>query len=141
MFDNLQKIPFASARYALTWWTESNGGPRTRRDRHCGVRPPDRGVDSVPVEESYKWTVQRHGANGPLKVTAIAGASSEHNYPAPWDAVAGLTVFTRPKVVIMADDTSVSFAKSHADAMERDAEYDFAHWTGGLVSCLGSQFS
>jgi hypothetical protein len=95
------------------------------------------GVDSVPVEERYKWTVQRTGATGPLEVTAIAGATSEHNYPAPWDAVAGLTVLTRPKVVIMADDTSASFAKSHADAMERDAEYDFAHWAGGTGTAPG----
>ena len=99
------------------------------------------GVDSVPVEERYTWTVQRSGLTGPLEVTAVGGAPSEHNYPAPWDAVAGLTVMTRPKVVIMADSTSLSFAKSHADALERDAEYDFAHWTGGPGTAPGSRCS
>ena len=61
----------------------------------------------------------------------------EHNYPAPWDAVAGLTVLTRPKLVVLADDTSASFAKSHAAAMESDAQYDLSHWTGGPGAAPG----
>lgn len=133
LFDNLQKIPFASARYALTMVDQESSDPRSATSTAKVTVAFDHqiaGVDSVPVEERYTWTVQRSGLTGPLRVTAVAGASSEHNYPAPWDAVAGLTVLKRPKVVIMADSTSASFAKSHADALERDAEYDFAHWTG-----------
>ncbi|ACU77064.1 hypothetical protein Caci_8241 [Catenulispora acidiphila DSM 44928] len=132
LFDNLRKVPFTSAKYSLVMVDASDGGPQdATATATVAFDHQITGVDSVPVKENYKWTVQRHGATGPLKITAISGAASEHNYPAPWDAVAGLTVVTRPKVVIMADDTSASFAKSHADAMERDAEYDFAHWTGG----------
>ena len=133
LFDNLQKIPFSSARYSLTLVDESTppNGATSTAVATVAFDHQITGVDSVPVEERYQWTVQRTGADGPLEVTAIAGAKSEHDYPAPWDAVAGLTVLTRPKVVLMADDTSASFAKTHADALERDAEYDFAHWTGG----------
>jgi hypothetical protein len=134
LFDNLKKIPFTSTRYALTMVDQESNDPGSATSTAKVTVAFDHqitGVDSVPVEERYLWTVQRSGTNGPLKVTAVAGAASEHNYPAPWDAVAGLTVLTRPKVVIMADDTSMSFAKTHADALERDAEYDFAHWTGG----------
>ncbi|MEY9926055.1 hypothetical protein ABH926_000675 [Catenulispora sp. GP43] len=139
LYDNLQKIPFTTAKYAVTMVDESTpaqGGTSTATVT-VAFDHQITGVDSVPVEERYKWTVQRTGLNGTLEVTAIAGATSEHNYPAPWDDVAGLTVLTRPKVVIMADDTSASFAKSHADAMERDAEYDFAHWSGGSGSAPG----
>ncbi|MEY9887344.1 hypothetical protein ABIA31_000973 [Catenulispora sp. MAP5-51] len=139
LFDNLQKIPFTTAKYAVNMVDESTAAQGTTSTATVTVAFDHQiaGVDSVPVEERYKWTVQRTGVNGPLEVTAIAGATSEHNYPAPWDAVAGLTVLTRPKVVIMADGTSVSFAKTHADAMERDAEYDFAHWSGGSGTAPG----
>jgi hypothetical protein len=95
------------------------------------------GVDRVPVEERYKWTVERIGTNGALEVTAVEAPDQRHGYPAPWDSVASLTVLTRPHVVVMADDTSAGFAKSHADALESDAEYDFAHWTAGPGTAPG----
>ena len=128
LFDNLEKIPFTTATYSVGMVDGETAAATTVT---VAFDHQIKGVDSVPVEERYQWTVQRSGVSGPLEVTAVAGAASEHNYPAPWDAVAGLTVLTRPKVVIMADDTSTSFAKNRADALERDAEYDFAHWTGG----------
>ena len=138
LFDNLEKIPFTAATYSVTMIDDQSTLPQgATATVTVAFDHQITGVDSVPVEERYKWTVQRTGPNAPLRVTAVDGAASEHNYPAPWDAVAGLTVLTRPKVVIMADDTSVSFAKSHADALERDAEYDFAHWTGGSGTAPG----
>ena len=133
LFDNLLKIPFKTAQYSLEL-ADSDSETATAM---VAFDHQITGVDSVPVEELYQWTVQRSGVNGPLEVTAVAGAPSENDYPAPWDAVAGLTVLTRSKVVIMADDTSASFAKSHANAIERDAEYDFAHWTGGSGTAPG----
>ncbi|WP_194910199.1 hypothetical protein [Catenulispora rubra] len=138
LFDNLEKIPFTTAIYSVTMIDDQSTLPQgTTATVTVAFDHQITGVDSVPVEERYKWTVQRTGPNAPLRVTAVDGAASEHNYPAPWDAVAGLTVLTRPKVVIMADDTSASFAKNHADALERDAEYDFAHWTGGSGTAPG----
>jgi hypothetical protein len=139
LFDNLSKIPFTKATYSVS---AMDGGESTFPEGATATVTVAfdhqiSGVDSVPVEERYKWTVQRGGANGALKVTAVDGAPSEHNYPAPWDAVAGLTVLTRSKVVIMADDTSASFAKSHADALQSDAQYDFGHWTGGSGTAPG----
>jgi hypothetical protein len=139
LFDDLEKIPFTTASYQVS---ALNGGESTFAQGATATVTVAfdhqiTGVDSEPVEESYKWTVQREGASGALKITAVDGATQDHNYPAPWDEVAGLTVLTRPKVVIMADDTSASFAKSHADALESDAEYDFAHWTGGPGTAPG----
>lgn len=138
LFDNLEKIPFKAASYAVTMVDDQSTLPQgATATVTVAFDHQITGVDSVPVEERYKWTVQRTGPGAPLRVTAVDGAASEHNYPAPWDTVAGLAVLTRPKVVIMADSTSGSFAKSHADALERDAEYDFAHWTGGSGTAPG----
>ena len=139
LFDNLAKIPFTKATYTVSDLTggESTFPAGATATVTVAFDHQISGVDSVPVEERYQWTVKRGGANGALEVVAVAGAPSERNYPAPWDAVTGLTVLTRPKVVIMADDTSSSFAKSHADALESDAEYDFAHWTGGSGTAPG----
>jgi hypothetical protein len=138
LFDNLRKIPFTTAGYSLTMVNGENtlaqGATATVT---VAFDQQITGVDSVPVEERYKWTVQRTGTTGPLEITAVEGAASEHNYPAPWDAVAGLTVITRSKVVILADDTSGSFARSHASNLESDAEYDLSHWTGGPGTAPG----
>jgi hypothetical protein len=139
LFDNLEKIPFTTASYAVK---SMDGGETTfvhgaTATVTVGFDHQISGVDSVPVEERYKWTIQRTGANGALEITAVDAASTAHGYPAPWDVVSGLTILTRSKVVIMADDTSASFAESHADAMESDAEYDFAHWTGGSGTAPG----
>ncbi|MBS2533916.1 hypothetical protein KGQ20_14170 [Catenulispora sp. NF23] len=133
LFDNLRKIPLTTASYSVS--TVSGSGA-TATAVVTFVHQIT-GVDSVPVVERYKWTVQRTAANGPLEVVAVSGAPAEHNYPAPWDAVAGLTVLTKPKVVIMADDSSAAFAKSHASALESDAEYDLSHWTGGPGTAPG----
>jgi hypothetical protein len=139
LFDNLEKIPFTTATYAVTAMDggESTFAQGASTTLTVAFDHQISGVDSVPVEERYKWTVQRTGANGALEATAVDGASSEHGYPAPWDAVPSLTVLTRSKVVVMADGSSASFAASHADALESDAEYDFAHWTGGSGTAPG----
>jgi hypothetical protein len=139
LFDDLEKIPLTTATYSVS---SMDGGESTFTQGASATLTVAfdhqiTGVDRVPVEERYKWTVQRTGANGALEITAVDAAATEHGYPAPWDAVANLTVLTRSKVVIMADDTSASFAAGHADALESDAEYDLAHWTGGSGTAPG----
>ncbi|MBW8806908.1 MAG: hypothetical protein JF587_24085 [Catenulisporales bacterium] len=139
LYDNLQKIPFTTAAYAVN---AMDGGESTfiqgaRATVTVAFDHQISGVDSAPVEERYKWTVERTGANGALEVTAVEAPNRRHGYPAPWDSVAGLTVLTRSHVVVMADDTSAAFAKSRADALESDAEYDFGHWTGGSGTAPG----
>jgi hypothetical protein len=131
LYDNLQKVPFKSASYSVE---SVEGGESTFAQGAQATVTVDfghqiSGVDSAPVEERYRWTVVR-GAGG-LVVTDVGAPSERRGYPAPWDAVPSLTVVTRTHVVVMADDTSSGFAKSHADALEDDAEYDFAHWSGG----------
>lgn len=139
LYDNLQKIPFATAAYAVT---AIDGGESTfaqgaRATVTVAFDHQINGVDRAPVEERYKWTVERTGANGALAVTAVDAPDRRHGYPAPWDSVAGLTVLTRSHVVVMADDTSAAFAKNRADSLESDAEYDFAHWTGASGTAPG----
>ncbi|MFD0630701.1 hypothetical protein ACFQ9X_02600 [Catenulispora yoronensis] len=137
LYDNLQKIPFASAAYRFG---SMDGGESTFAQGAQATVAVNfdhqiTGVDTAPVEEQYRWTVVR-GATG-LQVTAVDAPTNRRGYPAPWDSIANLTVLTRKHVVIMADDTSSSFAKSRADALESDAQYDFAHWTGGTGTAPG----
>ncbi|GAA1998393.1 hypothetical protein GCM10009838_74630 [Catenulispora subtropica] len=137
LYDNLQKIPFKSATYSVD---AVDGGESTFAQGAQATVTVNfdhqiSGVDKEPVEERYRWTVVR-GATG-LLVTDVGAPSQRRGYPAPWDSVPSLTVVTRTHVVVMADDTSSGFAKSHADALESDAEYDFAHWTGGSGTAPG----
>ncbi|NUP51387.1 MAG: hypothetical protein HOW97_29345 [Catenulispora sp.] len=137
LYDNLQKIPFTSATYLVS---AVDGGESTfaqgaQATVTVSFDHQISGVDTTPVAEQYRWTVVR-GPNG-LQVAGVDAPSGRRGYPAPWDSVANLTVVTRKHVVLMADDTSSSFAKSHADALESDAQYDFAHWTGGSGTAPG----
>ncbi|NUR57512.1 MAG: hypothetical protein HOV87_02190 [Catenulispora sp.] len=137
LYDNLQKIPFTTASYAIK---RVDGGESTFAQGAQVTATVEfdhqiSGVDSTAVVEQYQWTVVRDAAG--LLVTAVDAAPNRRGYPAPWDSVPNLTVLPRKHVVIMADDTSSAFAKSHADALESDAQYDFAHWTGGTGTAPG----
>lgn len=139
LFDNLQKIPFAKASYSVQ---DMDGGESTFTLGAKATVTVDfdhqiSGVDSAPVAERYRWTVERGGAGGALVITAVDAPTQRHGYPAPWDSVPSLTVLKEPHVVVMADDTSSGFAKNRADSLESDAEYDFAHWTGGSGTAPG----
>lgn len=137
LYDNLQKIPFAAASYVVKRF---DGGESTFAQGAQATATVEfdhqiSGVDSTTVIEQYQWTVVR-GAGG-LLVTAVDAPPNRRGFPAPWDSVPSLTVLTRKHVVVMADDTSSGFAKSHADALESDAQYDFGHWTGGSGTAPG----
>lgn len=145
LFDNLQKIHFTSEDYVLHLSSTSESTFTSRANATVDVDFEHRiaGVDLAPVVERYRWTVQRSGPGGALRITAVAGSPSSSSwqaayyYPAPWDAVPNLTVITRQHVLLMADSTSASYAAHTADAAEQAAEFDLSHWSGGPGTAPG----
>jgi hypothetical protein len=145
LLDNLQKIHFAAEDYAVHGSSSAETTFAAVAHATVDVDFEHRiaGVDPAPVLERYRWTVERSGPGGALRITAVAGAPASsgwqaaYYYPAPWDAVPNLTVITREHVLLMADRTSASYASRTADAAEQAAEFDLGHWTGGAGTVPG----
>lgn len=143
LFDNLQKIHFDSADYAVGGddSTETTFASQARATVDVDFEHRISGVDPAPVVERYRWTVKRTGPGGALRITAVDGAPGSGTaaayYPAPWDVVSGLTVINRPHVLLMADATSASYAAGVADDAASAASFDLGHWTGGSGTAPG----
>lgn len=143
LFDNLQKIKFDAEDYAVhgTGSVESTFAGQAHATVDVDFEHQVSGVDSAPVVERFRWTVQRSGPGGALRITAVGPTDGVSNsssyYPAPWDAVPDLTVISRKHVVLMADDSSASYAAGTADLAEQAAEFDLSHWTGGSGTAPG----
>jgi hypothetical protein len=143
LYDNLQKVHFDAEDYAVhgTGSVESTFAGQAYATVDVDFEHRISGVDTAAVVERLRWTVRRSGPGGALRITAVGptdGVSdSSSYYPAPWDVVPDLTVITRQHVVLMADDSSASYAARTADTAEQAAEFDLGHWSGGPGTAPG----
>ncbi|MGN9776493.1 hypothetical protein ACTMS0_12085 [Micromonospora sp. H33] len=143
LFHNLTKLPLAEARY-------EEFGATTDTEATFDVRVSFvhrfEGMDPTPVEELYKWTVSRAGADAPFKVTAVGGALVDGPardmttyYPAPWDTGRPLHVEKTPHTVVIADESLRAEAQRYAPLAERAATEDLAAWRAGGVDATVPQ--
>ncbi|MEU2855592.1 hypothetical protein [Streptomyces syringium] len=141
LFRNLLKVPMETATFRTVQSTgrlESSfrGGAKAQLD--IVFVHQISGVDVTPVEEPYRWTVEKKSAKAKPVVTRVTGKPGMKDlgtdpdttvaYPAPWDLYPDLAVHRTGHVVLMTDASHRDQARAGAAQLEAAASRVLGAW-------------
>ncbi|MFD9484166.1 hypothetical protein [Streptomyces sp. NPDC059991] len=140
-YANLQKVPFRETGFEIQRTSgrlENSFGGGVKAEVDVVFVHQIDGVDAAPVQEGYRWTVEKKTAQEPPAVTAVAGmpypklrpddADQFVAYPAPWDLYPDLRVTRTAHVVLMNSAEQDGAARAAAPRLEQAAQHLLNTW-------------
>ncbi|MFI1170126.1 hypothetical protein [Streptomyces melanogenes] len=140
-YANLQKVPFKETGFEIRHVNgrlENSFGGGVKVELDVAFVHQLDGVDATPVQEGYRWTVERKSADDHPAVTAVAGmpymklrpddADRFVAYPAPWDLYPDLRVTRTAHIVLMNSAEQDSAARAAAPRLEQAAQNLLNTW-------------
>lgn len=137
LFENLRKIPFAQAEYAIlnttgTSTDEYGDGASVALDVAFVHKIQD--VDVRPVSEWYRWIIKRESKDAEPRITKVGpapgafGAKSYVFYPAPWDLYDDMHVVKKAHTLTISDKKHAADTDRYAPYIEKAAKDDIELW-------------
>ncbi|MEU6353442.1 hypothetical protein ABZ896_29650 [Streptomyces sp. NPDC047072] len=137
LYENLRKIPFAQAEYAVlktsgTSTDEYGDGATIALDVAFVHKIQD--VDVRPVSEWYRWIIKRESKDAEPRITRVGPSPGAYGskgyvfYPAPWDLYEDMHVVKKDHTLTISDKKYAADTDRFAPYIEKAAKDDIEMW-------------